>query len=169
VSHSPKKVLRVRISEHNLARDSERLQSYGLGSCVALVLWDPHQKIGAMAHILLPSASNSGTREKSAKYASSAVSLLVEELVSAGCSPARLVAKIAGGATMFPRRFNVARKELGTNIGRRNVTAVRQALARKKIELLAAEVGGEIGRTIEFNPRNGQMIVSKSNGEVLII
>lgn len=164
-----KKVLRVRISEHGVARDSERLKSYGLGSCVGLVIWDPHKKIGAMAHILLPSASNTGARRKSAKYAASAVILLVEEMVAAGCRPDKLVAKMAGGATMFPRRFNVAWKEMGLNIGQRNVRAVRQALARKKIKLLAEEVGGETGRTIEFNPGTGEMVVSKSNGEVIVI
>jgi chemotaxis protein CheD len=164
-----KKVLRVRISEHNLARETEHLKSYGLGSCVGLVLWDPHKKIGAMAHILLPSGAGAAAAGKSAKYAASAVTLLLEEMCLAGCKPEKLVAKIAGGATMFPRKFNVARKELGANIGGRNVAAVRHALAKKKIKLLAEEVGGDMGRTIEFIPRTGELIVSKSNGEVVTI
>ena len=164
-----RKVLRVRISEHGVARGSERLKSYGLGSCICLVVFDPRKKIGAMAHVLLPKPANSHGKAKSAKYAASAVAVLVDELCGAGCDSRHLVAKIAGGANMFPRRFNLSCDAFGMSIGERNIRAVKQALARKRIRLVAEEVGGETGRTIEFNPRNGELIVYKSNGEVKVI
>ena len=167
-----KKVLRVRISEHSVARDSERLKSFGLGSCIGLVIYDPHKKIGAMAHILLPRPANSHAREKSAKYAASAVALLIEELRKAGCNPGHLRAKMAGGANMFPRRFNPAadhRAITSASIGERNARAVRQALARRKVTLVAEEVGGEQGRTIEFNHQTGELAVYKSSGELKVL
>jgi len=167
-----KKVLRVRISEHLLARESERLKSYGLGSCIGLVIYEPHKKIGAMAHILLPRPGNSHVREKSAKYAASAVAVLITELREAGCDPSHLRAKMAGGANMFPRKFNPAPERAerpGSSIGERNTRAVRRALARKKIRLVAEEVGGEQGRTIEFNPRTGELLVYKSSGEIKVV
>lgn len=164
-----KKVLRVRISECILAKDSERLKSSGLGSCIGLVIWDPQKKIGGMAHILLPSSSNSRPPKRSAKYASSAVALLIQELKSAGCRPRNLVAKIAGGANMFPQKFNTACGELGINIGDRNTAAVKQELAKKKIRLVSEDLGGETGRTIEFNPKTGELCIYKSSGEVIVI
>lgn len=164
-----RKVLRVRISEHAVACESERLKSYGLGSCVGLVMFDPHKKIGGMAHVLLPKPTNSHWKARSAKYAASAVTVLAEELCAAGCSSKRLVAKIAGGANMFPKRFNLSSDAFGKSIGERNVRAVKRALAKERIRLAAEETGGEVGRTIEFNPRNGELVVYKSNGEVKVI
>lgn len=164
-----KKVLRVRISEHVVAKDHERLKSYGLGSCIGLVIYDPQKKIGAMAHVLLPNAAGARARPKSAKYASSAVNLLVEELARAGCGGKTLLAKIAGGANMFPEKFNLSCGGPGRSIGERNVRAVKAALARRKVRLVSEEVGGECGRTVEFNPRTGEMIVYKSSGEVKVI
>jgi len=164
-----KKEVRIKISEYCLAPESEIIKSYGLGSCIGLALWDPKKKIGALAHILLPSSRNSRPRAGSARYASSAVSLMLEEMIKAGCRRDRLVAKVAGGANMFPARFNPAADGPGLNIGKRNIQAVRRALARKKIPIAGQEVGGEIGRTIEFNPQTGELRVYKSTGEVKII
>jgi len=146
-----------------------RLKSYGLGSCIGLVIWDRARKIGGMAHILLPAARNHSFRHKSAKYASSAVTVLVEELLGRGCDHKQLVAKIAGGANMFPLRFNLACSEPGTSIGQLNVRAVKQALVRRKIPLVSEEIGGERGRTIEFDPRSGELFVYNSSGEVKVI
>ncbi len=161
-----KKSIRIRISQYCLARNLEIIKSFGLGSCVGLVIWDPKKKIGAMAHILLPSQHNSDPAVNSAKYAASAVALMVEELIKAGCHPERLVAKIAGGANMFPRRFNLFDAGPGFNIGRRNILATRKALAKKKIAIAGEDVGGERGRTIEFNPRTGELKIYQSTGEV---
>jgi len=163
-----RKPVRIRISEYHLARNGEPIKSYGLGSCVGVAIYDPRKKIGALAHILLPAGKNSKKAAGSAKYASSAVALMVEELLKAGCDPRRLRAKMAGGANMFPRQFNVGGRP-GADIGRRNIRAAAKALAQKNIPLAAAEVGGETGRTIEFNPATGELRIYQSTGEVKII
>jgi chemotaxis protein CheD len=162
-----KKAVRIKISEYYLAQKSELIKSYGLGSCVAVVIWDPKKKIGAMAHILLPSSNNSS--DASAKYASSAVATMLGELVKAGANQKHLIAKLAGGANMFPRKFNPYLQGPGANIGRRNIQAARKALLSQKIPIVAEDVGGEIGRTIEFNSETGELFVHKSNGETKII
>ncbi len=164
-----RKSVRIKISEYYLAKNGETIKSYGLGSCVGVAVWDPKKKIGALAHILLPASKNSAAAANSAKYAPGAVAVMMEELVEAGCEPRRLLAKMAGGANIFPRRFNSCAGEPGANLGRRNVLAARKALARKKIPLAAEEVGGETGRIIEFNPATGELRIYKSTGEVKII
>jgi chemotaxis protein CheD len=164
-----KKFLKVRISEYSLCGDSAHLKSFGLGSCVGLVIWDPKKKIGGMAHILLPASKNHDHHAETAKYAAGAVAVLSNELDRAGCRVDRLVAKIAGGANMFAARFNMFADESGLNIGKRNVRAVKQALARRKIPLVAQEVGGELGRTIEFDPASGALTIYRSSGEVIVI
>jgi len=163
------RTVQVKISEWRIADAHARLKSYSLGSCVGLVLWDPKKKIGAMAHILLPDSKNSRPSTTSAKFARPAVEILIEKLCQKGCARERLVAKMAGGANMFPKKFNPAQEILGRNIGFRNVRALRKILKEKSIPIIAQDVGGELGRTIEFNPKTGELIIYKSNGEVRVI
>ncbi len=47
-------LLRVGIGEVKVAEGEIRLVTYGIGSCVAIVLYDPITKIGGFAHCLLP-------------------------------------------------------------------------------------------------------------------
>lgn len=163
------KILRVRISEYQIAQSGILLKSYGLGSCIGVVIWDAEKKLGAMAHILLPYSKNSDGNRSSARYAGNAVAILIQELIKAGADKKRLVAKIAGGANMFSAKFNPPDKELQAEIGARNIRAVRKALSQNGIPLVAQEVGGELGRTIEFDPGTGALLIYKSNGEGKII
>ena len=45
----------VRVADLVTARGEGVLTALGLGSCVAIVLWDPTTSAGGMAHVLLPS------------------------------------------------------------------------------------------------------------------
>jgi chemotaxis protein CheD len=54
-------------------------------------------------------------------------------------------------------------------IGPRNVEAVKKELAILKIAILAEDVGGNSGRTIEFNPKTGKLNIRTVNkGEFVI-
>jgi len=160
------KTIQVRVGEWKLGKGAVRLKSYGLGSCVGLVLWDSKNKIGAMAHILLPGPDNQTPRHPGAKFASSAVKNLVEQMSKNGAETKELIAKLVGGANMFPGKFNPEQEIIGKNIGERNLRAVKKALKELQIPILAEEVGGERGRTIEFYPQTGKVVIYKSNGEV---
>ena len=45
----------VRVADMAVATADEVLVTVGLGSCVAIMLYDPEAKVGGLAHILLPS------------------------------------------------------------------------------------------------------------------
>jgi chemotaxis protein CheD len=51
-------------------------------------------------------------------------------------------------------------------IGMKNIEAVKVALAKQKIRLLAEEVGGSNGRKITFNTATGVALVKRFNGEM---
>ena len=38
----------------------DALVAYGLGSCIAICLWDPHTQVAGMAHVVLPGADPKG-------------------------------------------------------------------------------------------------------------
>jgi chemotaxis protein CheD len=166
--------IRVKISEFHVAKTPAILRSHGLGSCVGVIIYDPAAKIGGLAHVLLPSSR--GIRQSSSpdqnpfKFADLAIEEMKNELIQQGCDPKRLVAKIAGGANMFSHRYNVNPGDvIKPGIGKRNVQAARKKLKDLGIALVAEDVGGETGRTLEFDTESGKMHISSSTGITKII
>lgn len=150
------KIISIGISEYRIAFAPAVLVTYGLGSCVGIALYDPDARIGGLAHTLLPApVRDVEVLEKTAKFTCWAVELMVEELVKCGCAPERLVAKLAGGATMFESQY----RSTHGGIGERNVAAARAALERSGIPLVAEDTGGDYGRSLEFNTATGIIMV----------
>jgi chemotaxis receptor (MCP) glutamine deamidase CheD len=95
-------VVNVGVAELKIADNSNVLASFGLGSCVAVAMFDPLKKIGGLAHVMLPESRGKETgAEASGKFADTAVPRLVEELVKDGARKNSLRCKIVGGAQMF--------------------------------------------------------------------
>ncbi|UCG39208.1 MAG: chemotaxis protein CheD [bacterium] len=156
------KPLVVGISEFLMARRPERMVTYGLGSCVAIVLYAREQGLGAMAHVMLPLAYSEQDHAVPAKFADTAVSTMVDQMEQQGVNAADLVAKIAGGADMFAGQF----KGKSRRIGARNVMSARKTLDNFGIRLLAQDVGGTAGRTVEFDTDTGLLTVRTLRGGV---
>ena len=141
----------VSMGEFGVARAPGRLSALGLGSCVAVMLHDPGLRVGALAHVVLPSPSLARDRDRPARFASTAVPLLVGLLQEQGADPARVVARLAGGATMFHRL--TPRDSMP--IGERNVLALRGALRTAGIAIVGEAVGQDFGRSVWFEVATG--------------
>ena len=145
----------VRMGELAVARQDEVLAAVGLGSCIGVALFDPVSAVAGLAHVLLPEPV-SGRSPDPGRYATTAVPALLEEVLRAGASRERLVAKIAGGASMFTG--------LSSNgiaaVGQRNAAAVKRALEQLGIPLVGEDTGGTWGRTVYVQARNGAYIVT---------
>lgn len=143
----------VGVGEIACGRDSEVLITQALGSCVGVALWDPRLMIGGLAHVMLPAAPESDFRGPRHRFADLAVPDLVERMIDLGAGRRRIVAKLAGGASMF-------RGESGIEtIGDRNVAAVRHRLERVGVPVVAADTGGSHARTIELSVATGILLV----------
>jgi chemotaxis protein CheD len=143
----------VRMAEWAVERGGGVLVTLGLGSCVAIMLHDPGPPLGAMAHILLPSRSLARDGSNPAKFPETAVPFLVERLLAAGGARSRLVAKLAGGASMFAQLMTPGTLQMGE----RNVVAARDALRRAGIPLVGEAVGGARGRSVRFHVLDGHV------------
>ncbi len=131
------------------------LLSIGLGSCIGLALVDQRRGVAGLAHVMLPEAPAGGG--PAGKFADLAVPELVEQVTALGTSRPMLKAVLVGGAQMFSLGRSAA-----LDIGVRNDVAVRAALAKERISIVAAEVGGSNGRTIRVIP--GGAVLSKEAG-----
>ncbi|KAF0820396.1 MULTISPECIES: chemotaxis protein CheD [unclassified Cytobacillus] len=159
-------IVKVGIADMNIVKTPGLIRTSGLGSCVGVVIYDLSAEIGGLVHIMLPDSSLAkGARFNSAKYADTAIRDLVRIMLQSGAKSSRLNAKIAGGAQMF--QYSSGSDLM--RIGPRNVEAVKKELSSLRIAILGEDVGGHSGRTIEFNPQTGELMVRTVNkGQVVI-
>lgn len=153
-------VVKVGIADLNVVRSPNHIRTSGLGSCVGLILFDKINEVAGLAHIMLPDSSlaNKGSLNH-AKYADTAIPQLICRLIDAGARPRSLQAKIAGGAQMF--QFQASSDMM--RIGPRNVEAIKRILILHNIKLISEEVGGNSGRTIEFDPKTCELMIRTVN------
>lgn len=134
-----------------------------LGSCVGICIYDRNKKIGGMSHIMLPSAKKTAGNLK--KYSETAIPLLISEMIEAGAVKNNMVAKIAGGATMFKHLETSMMGEIGTN----NIKSVKEILSQNNIKIVAEDVGADYGRTIDFYLETGDLRIKTIGKEILVL
>jgi chemotaxis protein CheD len=143
----------VNIADFAVASGRGTIVTSGLGSCIAIVLHDRVARVAALAHVLLPDADLARTPHQPAKFAPTAVPLLVGEMQRLNArGPYR--AKIAGGARMFGTLLSS-----GVNMGERNIEATRKALIAAGIPLVGEDIGGEYGRSVYVDVATGDVRV----------
>jgi chemotaxis protein CheD len=146
--------IRVKVADFAVSNGNSVISTIGLGSCVAIMLYDGSSRIGGLAHILLPSEGLSLESGNRAKFPSTAIPLLVEEMRKRGAW-GRPMAKIVGGASMFASLL----PQGGINMGERNVEATKRVLRLAEIPLVASDTGGEHGRSVYFHVADGRVVV----------
>jgi|SRR5579859_2172908 len=137
----------------------ETLVAYGLGSCVAICLFDAGSQVAGMAHVVLPGADPTGV--PNAKYARSALPAMIAKMQQQGAGePRRYVARLAGGAQILTLGGT------GTlpRIGEQNGIAVQEALKTLGIPVRGTDLGGSKGRSVWFNPGEGGQIRVRTVG-----
>lgn len=153
-------LIKVGMADLNVCVSPNALTTLGLGSCVGIVLFDPVRKIAGLVHIMLPDSTKILNNENRAKFADTGIDLLISGMLARGADRRILISKIAGGAQMFAFGSN---NEM-MRIGDRNVEATKIKLAQLGIPIIAEDTGSNYGRTIEFYPENGTLLI-KSVGK----
>jgi chemotaxis protein CheD len=145
----------IRVADLSIGKDGDVLVTYGLGSCVAIILYDPAKKLGGMAHIMLPSRSLARRDDVVGKTAQTAVPALLQQLEKLGANQRRITGRLVGGASLF-----AALSPPGSiQMGERNVVASREVLNQHGIPLVGELVGGESGRSVWFTLSDGSVRV----------
>lgn len=134
--------IKVGIADYKITKAPNSLITLGLGSCVGVALYNQKTKAGGLLHVMLPDSRGFKDTTKWEKFADLAIPRVVYELAGEDTSP--VIAKIAGGASLF--NFKSNSKSL--QIGKRNIEMVKKQLEDLKIPILGKHVGGDSGRTM---------------------
>jgi chemotaxis protein CheD len=114
------------------------LVAYGLGSCVALAVWDPKAHVAGLAHFMLPSGP---LTNPPVKFVDSGLPQFFSE---------------------FTRRGgNLRRAQMASTmeIGKRNAEALQAALSQHGLRLHGSDLGGKSGRTVQLEGSTGRLLV----------
>lgn len=159
-------MIKVGMADLNICCKPDAITTIGLGSCVGIVLYDKTTGMCGLAHAMLPSSKLISNNSNIAKFADSGIDELIRLLQEKGVNKRNLTAKIAGGAQMFNL---TSAKSDALSVGERNVIAAKEKLAYEGIRLLAEDTGMNYGRTIEFYPETGQLLVKSVGKEAKYI
>lgn len=157
--------IKVGMADLQVCVSPDSVTTLGLGSCVGIAIRDPVNKIGGLAHIMLPDSTQIRNNSNIPKFADTGISELVRQMVAKGAKQSRMVAKIAGGAQMFAFQ----NKSEMVRIGDRNVEATKKKLAELKIPILAEDTGDSYGRTVIFYPETGDFVIKAVGKEIRVI
>ena len=125
-----------------------------LGSCVAVTLFSPRTRVGTICHAVLPS----GVGSEPGKFVDQAIRYMVQFFYEKQITPDELVAKVFGGADMFPQMRGS--RNLGT-IGAQNIQAALGALELAGINPAVVEVSGQQGRKLIFFSDTGDVYIKR--------
>lgn len=155
--------IKVGIADLNLVFDPGIIMTIGLGSCIGIALYDNKLKVAGLSHIMLPDSTQFKNVTNPMKFADSAIPILIDRMEKQGCKKRDIIAKIAGGASMF----NFSDKSIISDIGKRNSEAVKKSLKEIGIPIVAEDTGGNKGRTMILEASNGKVIL-KTVGKGII-
>lgn len=155
----------VHIGDVKVADGSSVLFTVGLGSCVAIALYDPHERIGGLAHAMLPHPAAGRRDAPPGRFATTAATELITLMEARGALRSRLTARLAGGASMF--RDLLDRE--GLSLGRRNIDAAREALSAAGVVVHGEDVLGTYGRSVFLRTTDGKLLVASVNHDDVFI
>ncbi|MDD2422061.1 MAG: chemotaxis protein CheD [Heliobacteriaceae bacterium] len=128
------------------------LQTFALGSCVAVVLLAANARAAGLAHIVLPDSTLSPTlaRQQPGRFADTGIACLLKEMETRGCRREKLTAKITGVA-------NILNDNETFKIGKRNIIAVKEWLAKNGIPIAGADIGKSRIRSVMVEVGTGKV------------
>ena len=143
--------------ELHLARSPSILKTV-LGSCVGVTFWLPRLGIGALCHGVLPRCPSGMCDSEGSRYVDSAICHLLNMLEAFGAAPDEVQVKLFGGADVLPVYAANAWK---ATVGQQNCESALEVLRRKNCPVLGSDLGGTVGRTIQFHTGSGVVLVRR--------
>jgi chemotaxis protein CheD len=140
----------IGISDCQVSADpAATLVTYALGSCIAVMLYDPIRRAAGMLHFMLPESSLDRTKASANPFmfADTGIPTLLERFGASDRK--RLQVRLAGGAQVLDPQNVFA-------IGRRNYLAARKELWKFGLFISGEAVGGELSRTVRLDVADGK-------------
>jgi len=124
-----------------------------LGSCIAVTLFSPSRRVGAICHAMLPWQRGDG---EDLRYVDTAIMRIYRRMCELG-GERDLVVKLFGGASILEGGEGENRQ----SIGRQNIASAEEVLARLRLSIISRDTGGGQGRKLLFCTRTGDVYLRR--------
>ena len=125
-----------------------------LGSCVAITMYSPNRKVGAICHAMYP---HTVKKETSLHYVETAITYICRRMMEYGAR-ADMVIKLFGGAQVLAGSdYSDIRK----SIGGQNIIQAHKTLEQLGLSVSKSDTGGTNGRKLLFSIKTGDVYLRK--------
>lgn len=142
----------VRPGECRFGDESMRLRTL-LGSCVAVTMWHPRHKLGALAHCMLPQRPILLHDGLDGRYVDEALLWMLREAVRRDTDPSEYEFKVFGGAAMFD--LPGVGELIG--VGAKNSAFAQRVIRGLRLKMAAQDTGGNGHRVLIFGISGGNV------------
>lgn len=143
--------------EIRLARGPALLKTV-LGSCVGVTFWSPRLDLGALCHGILPRCPPGVRAEEGYRYVDFAIRDLLRQFEHFGALHGEIQIKVFGGADVLPVHAAMSWK---ATVGHQNWHTALEVLRDENLTVLASDLGGSVGRTIQFHTGTGEVMLRR--------
>ena len=130
-----------------------------LGSCVAVTLFSPRLRLGAICHAVLPSCRKDHPCDghgEAGKYVACAIRVMLEAFHARGVARNEIEAKLFGGSEMFD-----SAQQRSRSVGMQNMQAALELLESQSVRVITRDLGGQRGRKIIFHTHTGEVFLKR--------
>lgn len=148
----------VGISDMKVSKNpKETLITYSLGSCIAVLVWDPKVKVAGLLHYMLPDSKIDPGRAQKSPYmfGDIGIPMLFRAAYGLGAVKERLHVYVVGGSQIMDSAAVF-------NIGTRNYEVVKRLFAKNAIRPMKEDVGGSVNRTIRIELSTAKILLKVS-------
>jgi chemotaxis protein CheD len=140
---------------------ADSMITYALGSCIAVVVYDPAAKVGGLLHFMLPDSTLDAGKAKDipAMFADTGIPLLFKSCYKLGADKKRMIVKVAGGASILDES-NFFR------IGQKNIMAMRKIFWNNNVLIDAEDTGKNFNRTVRIDLGTGKVSIKRAGGQM---
>lgn len=137
---------------------SDVLITYGLGSCIAIAVYDHVAKVGGLLHFMLPDSNLdlNKAQQKPAMFADTGIPLLFKSCYSLGAEKKRIKVIMVGGASILD-------DDNFFRIGQKNITAAKKLFWRNNVLVDKEDTGGNYNRTVRLHVSTGKVFVKSAH------
>ncbi len=130
------------------------LSTYALGSCIAIIAYDPANLIAGLLHFMLPDSSKFPDRAimHPSIFADTGMQLLMWKMKENSADRVALKIFLAGGASELSG-------DAMFSLGARNIEAIHNILEAEGLEVEEEDLGGVTNRNLRFEIGSGLLEV----------
>ena len=151
-----RRIIDVLIGQVKVGKGKAILQSRAIGSCIAIVAYDPTRSIGSLAHVMLPGRAPIGKKaSEKTRYVVDAIDVMLNKLSRLGSTKDKLELTLVGGGNVLNRADDAICED--------NIKSTLRILKEKGLKVRARALGGTDRKSVSLDVERG--IVSYSEGD----